>query len=74
MKFNNIFYFVSIFGNKIRIKILPKISIIKNFQKVDWVFENGQKKMSKIENPKKVLKKTLFPEGCDDNALKTEKK
>jgi hypothetical protein len=30
--------------------------------------------MSKIENPKKVLKKTLFPEGCDENALKTEKR
>jgi len=30
--------------------------------------------MSKIENPKKVLKMTLFFMGCDDNALKTEKK
>jgi hypothetical protein len=30
--------------------------------------------MSKIENPKKVLKKALFFRGCDDNAHKTEKK
>jgi len=30
--------------------------------------------MSKIENPKKVLKKTLFSEVCDENALKPEKK
>jgi hypothetical protein len=29
--------------------------------------------MSKIENPKKVLKKTLEVDGCDENALKTEK-
>jgi hypothetical protein len=36
-----------------------KISVRNIFQKVFWVFENGQKKMSKIENPKKVLKKTL---------------
>ena len=27
-------------------------------------------KMSKIENPKIVLKKTLFSEACDHNALK----
>ncbi len=37
-------------------------------KKVEGVFENGQKKMSKIENPKKVLKKTLEDEVCDDNA------
>jgi len=37
-------------------------------KKVEGVFENGQKKMSKIENPKKVLKKTLFLEVCDENA------
>jgi len=30
-------------------------------------------KMSKIENPKKVLKKTLKVERCDDNALKMKK-
>ncbi len=65
--FYNIFYFVSIFGNKIRIKKLPKISIIKIFQKVEWVFENGQKKMSKIEKSKKVLKKVLVLEVSDDN-------
>jgi hypothetical protein len=29
--------------------------------------------MSKIENPKKVLKKTLFLEVSDDNALKIKK-
>jgi hypothetical protein len=29
--------------------------------------------MSKIENPKKVLKKTLFLGLCDENALKSEK-
>jgi hypothetical protein len=27
-------------------------------------------KMSKIENPKYFLKKTLFFKDCDDNALK----
>jgi hypothetical protein len=59
-----------VFGNKIIIKILPKISIIKNFQKVNWVFENGQKKMSKMKNPKIVLKKTLADELSDDNAHK----
>ena len=31
------------------------------------------KKMSKIENPKKVLKKTLFLGLCDENAHKSEK-
>jgi hypothetical protein len=30
--------------------------------------------MSKIENPKKVLKKTLFLGVSDENAHKTEKK
>jgi hypothetical protein len=30
--------------------------------------------MSKIENPKKVLKKTLVLEVSDENAHKTEKK
>jgi hypothetical protein len=29
--------------------------------------------MSKIENPKKVLKKTLEDSDCDENALKSEK-
>jgi|LakMenE18May11ns_1017448.scaffolds.fasta_scaffold9844709_2 hypothetical protein len=29
--------------------------------------------MSKIENPKKVLKKTLEDRRCDENALKTKK-
>ena len=29
--------------------------------------------MSKIENPKIVLKKTLVLEGCDENAHKTKK-
>jgi hypothetical protein len=29
--------------------------------------------MSKIENPKKVLKMTLFFMVCDENALKPEK-
>jgi hypothetical protein len=29
--------------------------------------------MSKIENPKKVLKRTLFFGLCDQNALKSEK-
>jgi hypothetical protein len=46
-----------------------KKTIIKKFQKVFLVFEIGQKKMSKIENPKKVLKKTLANRECDDNAL-----
>ncbi len=69
-----ILYFVSYFGNKIRIKILPKISIINIFQKVDWVFENGQKKMSIFKKSKKVLKKGLEVEGCDENALKIKKK
>ena len=52
---------------------MVKISVIKTFQKVNWVFENGQKKMSKIEKPKKVLKRTLFFWVCDQNALKSEK-
>jgi len=52
---------------------MVKISVIKTFQKVNWVFENGQKKMSKIEKPKKVLKRTLFFGVCDQNALKSEK-
>jgi hypothetical protein len=52
---------------------MVKISVIKTFQKVNWVFENGQKKMSKIENPKKVLKRTLFFGVCDQNALNSEK-
>ena len=73
MVFYNIFYFVSIFGNKIIIKNLPKISIIKTFQKVDWVFENGQKKMSKIEKPKKVLKKGFVLEVSDENDHKHRK-
>jgi hypothetical protein len=30
--------------------------------------------MSIFENPKKVLKKTLEVEGCDENALKIKKK
>jgi hypothetical protein len=29
--------------------------------------------MSKIENPKKVLKKTIEDSVCDENALKSEK-
>jgi hypothetical protein len=29
--------------------------------------------MSKIENPKKVLKNTLFIDVCDENAHKPEK-
>ena len=67
--YNVILYFVSVFGNKISIKILPKISIIKTFQKVEWVFENGQKKMSKIEKSKKVLKKGIVLEVSEHNAL-----
>ena len=60
---------MTIIGNKFVIKILPKITITKIFQKVNWVFENGQKKMSKNENPKKVLKKTLEVELSEHNAL-----
>jgi hypothetical protein len=54
---------------KYQLKYMPKNSIIKTFQKVEWVFENGQKKMSKIEKSKKVLKKTLKVENSDENAL-----
>lgn len=64
-----IFIFISIFGNRYKIKILPKISIKKIFQKVDWVFEKGQKKMSIFEKSKKVLKKGIEVDGCDENAL-----
>jgi hypothetical protein len=39
-------------------------------KKVPLVFENGQKKMSKFEKPKKVLKKTLVVELSEHNALK----
>jgi len=60
---------MTIYGYKIRIKILPKISVTYFFQKVFWVLKNGQKKMSKIENPKKVLKKTLFFRVSEHNAL-----
>jgi len=38
-------------------------------KKVEAKNENGQKKMSKIEKPKKVLKKTLKVAICDHNAL-----
>jgi hypothetical protein len=41
-----------------------------NFYKNDrGVFENGQKKMSKIEKPKKVFEKATFSEHCDHYAL-----
>jgi hypothetical protein len=39
-------------------------------KKVGAKNEKKQKKMSKIENPKKVLKKTLFFEVCDEYAHK----
>ena len=53
-------------------EILAKISVTKIFQKVFSFFENGQKKMSKIEKPKKVLKKTLVHGVCDENAHKSD--
>jgi hypothetical protein len=52
---------------------MVKISVIKTFQKVNWVFENGQKKMSIFEKSKKVLKKGLKVEVSDENAHKTKK-
>jgi hypothetical protein len=58
---------------KIYDKIRYKFSVSTFKKKVPLVFENGQKKMSKIEKPKKVLKKTLVVEVSYQNAHKTEK-
>ena len=42
-------------------------------KKVEARIKNGQKKMSKIDKPKKVLKKTLKVECSYHNAHKTKK-
>jgi hypothetical protein len=42
-------------------------------KKVEARIKNGQKKMSKIEKPKKVLKKALKVECSYHNAHKTKK-
>ena len=42
-------------------------------KKVKGRTKNGQKKMSKIEKSKKVLKKHHFSAICDHNALNTKK-
>jgi hypothetical protein len=45
----------------------------KNFSKSQLGFRKWTKKMSKIEKPKKVLKKPLFLGISDENALNSEK-
>jgi hypothetical protein len=45
----------------------------KSEKKVGAKIKNGQKKMSKNEKPKKVLKKTLVLRFCDVNAHKPKK-
>ena len=39
------------------------------FKKSRWFWKMDILKMSKIEKPKKVLKKTLKIASCDDNAV-----
>ena len=43
-------------------------------KKVEAKIKNGQKKMSKIENPKRVSKKPLKFRVCDENAAETQKR
>lgn len=57
------------YAHKNVIRILPNFSVIKFFQKVEWVFDFGHFFMSIFEKPKKVLKKTLFSDVSDHNAL-----
>ena len=46
----------------------------KTKKKVGARIKNGQKKMSKIKNLKKLLKTGVFSTPCDENAHKSEKK